>query len=169
VRRTAGRRLAYRSETEESLRDGRWQSRALECRAARQHRQGWQRCWSAALCVRTGWVAVRTMLMGGMILRRVHMVVTRGHRTRGHRGNGKVEITEDERQMPIDWREHESGGNQSAQEQKPEDEQSGPAWSLNVAHPFHRWAYSGTAGLENFRQYSCIFLVKGRINGKCAR
>jgi hypothetical protein len=75
----------------------------------------------------------------GVIQRTVHMVLVRRHRTGGHRGNRQVEITQDKRQISIDWRQHESGGNQPAHEQKPEDEQSRPAWSLNVGHPFHRW------------------------------
>jgi hypothetical protein len=77
------------------------------------------------------------MLMGGMILRRVHMVVARRHRTGGRRCTWQVEITQDERQIPIDWRQHEAGGDQRAQEKKPEDERAGPAWFLNVAYPFH--------------------------------
>jgi hypothetical protein len=84
------------------------------------------------------------MLMGGVILRPVPMVVARRDRTGGHRGNWQVKITQDERQISINWRQHEPGGNQPAQEQKPEDEQCGPAWFLNVAHPFHCWADFGT-------------------------
>ena len=137
VRRTAGRRLAYRSETEEGLRDGRRHSRLLECRAARQHRRGWQRRWSRTLRVRTGWVAVRAVLMSGVIRRHVYVVVAYRHSAGGHRADRHVEIAKHKRQISIDRRQHKSGRNQFTQEQKAEDEHSGPAWFLNVAHPFH--------------------------------
>jgi hypothetical protein len=78
---------------------------------------------------------VRTMLMGGMILRRMHMVVARWHRAGSRRGSRHVEVAKDERQISIDGCQHEPGGNQPAQEQKPED-QRGPARFLNAVHPF---------------------------------
>jgi hypothetical protein len=134
VRGPAGRRLADWSETEESLRDGRRQSRALERRAARQHRQGWQRRRSAALCVGTGWIAVRPVPVGGVIHRHVHMVLARRHCTGRHGGHGCVGITQNECQMAIDRREHEAGRHQPAQEHEPENEQRSPAGFLNVAH-----------------------------------
>jgi hypothetical protein len=88
---------------------------------------------------------MRTVLMGGVIPRRVHLVVMAlRHRTGGHRRYRPVEVTQDERHMSIDGCQHEPRRNQPAQEQKPEDEQRGPAWFLDVSHPSHRCADSGT-------------------------
>jgi len=81
---------------------------------------------------------MRAMLMSGVIRRHVHVVVACRHVTGGCCGNRQVEIAQHERQGAIDRRQHESRGNQSAQEYKPEDEQSGPAWLLNAAYHFHR-------------------------------
>ncbi len=81
---------------------------------------------------------MRTMLMSGVIRRHVHVVVACRHGHGGCQGDRQVEIAKDERQGAIDRRQHESGGHEPAQEHKPEDEQSGPAWLLEVAHHFHR-------------------------------
>jgi hypothetical protein len=82
------------------------------------------------------------MLMAGVMLARVHVVMTRRHGTGGHRGDRQVGSTQDERQISIDWRQHESRGYQCAQEQKPENGHMGPAWFPDVAHPCHRFSDS---------------------------
>jgi hypothetical protein len=81
---------------------------------------------------------MRAMLMGAVIHCHVHMVVTRGHGTRGHGSHRLVEFTYDERQTPFDGRQHETAGNEAAQEQQAEQDEYRPTGFLELTHATHR-------------------------------
>jgi hypothetical protein len=77
---------------------------------------------------------MRAVLMSGVLSRPVHMMVARRHRTGGDRRERQIGCANDERQSSIDGRQHEAGGNQTAQAHEPQDEQGGPARPFSVAH-----------------------------------
>jgi hypothetical protein len=104
-----------------------------------EHRQSRQRGWPRALRIGASRIAMRAAMMRGIVVARMVMVMP---------GRRHLCIAQDIDEMSIHRREHESGGNERAQEQQPEDDECRPMRLFNVPHPFHR--------REVFRNYGLI-------------